>query len=699
MLIQGFLQFLPDRRRQRPDVRRVARRDVLAVAAAHARDARGRRPRLLFTALRLRTAVFPASWDAQQRAGEVANVVEEAVTGVRVVKGFGQEQRELDRLTERSRTLFAVAGAPRRTCRRGCSRRCRRSPRSARSRCSRSAAGSRSKATSASARSSPSRRTCCCSSPPVRMLAAILTVAQLARAGAERIFDLLDSTPLVQDRPDAAPLPDGRGEVRFDDVTFGYLRTEPVLRDFSLTVAPGETVALVGTSGSGKSTVGLLLPRFYDVHARHRHASTTSTSATSTLHSLRQQIGVVFEDSFLFSDTIRTNIAFGAARRDAGRGRGRGAGGRGPRVHHAPARRLRHRRRRAGSDAVGRPAPAHRARARAAVATRAILLLDDATSSVDARVEEEIHATLRRLAIGRTTILIAHRRSTLSLADRIVVVDERQVVDSGTHDELIARCTLYRKLLAGPGDDVEGIDAASRPTPTQRSRRPPAASRRAAWRGLDRRGAARSRHRRPTARAPRARSASMGGGGRWRLARRDGRRARADARAAREGRRAAARRRRARRRRRRRRRARDPNFKFLRFLKPYRRAARRRARPRHARRRSARSLGPAARALRHRPRRGRRRRSRRSVVASGAFLAVTLVDWWVMWAQARVMGRTSERMLYALRRQGVRAPPAARHRLLRAGDGGPGHDPHDDRHRLALAAPADTGSSPRWSTS
>ncbi|HEX4775311.1 MAG TPA: ABC transporter ATP-binding protein, partial [Acidimicrobiia bacterium] len=101
--------------------------------------------------------------------------------------------------------------------------------------------------------------------PPVRMLAGVLTVGQLARAGAERVFDLLDSNPLVNDSPDAADLQPSRGDVTFDHVMFGYLRSEPVLRDFSLRVASGETVALVGTSGSGKSTVGLLLPRFYDV--------------------------------------------------------------------------------------------------------------------------------------------------------------------------------------------------------------------------------------------------------------------------------------------------------------------------------------------------------------------------------------------------------------------------------------------------
>ena len=412
-------------------------------------------PALLWTALRLRTAVFPASWDAQQLAGEVATVVEESVTGVRIVKGFGQEQRQLDQLTDRSHGLF----------------------------------GSRLRLVRMQARLQSLLQTIpslgmvavlalggwlalegeislgvflAFSSymlalvAPVRMFASMLTVAQLARAGAERIFELLDSTPLVQERPDATTLRPTRGEVTFESVTFGYLRTEPVLRDFSLTVHPGETVALVGTSGSGKSTVGLLLPRFYDVHAGAVRIDDVDVRDV-TLTSLREQIGVVFEDSFLFSDSIRNNIAF--ARPDADD---------------------------ADVEAAARAVEAHEfvtglpdgydtvvgeqgltlsggqrqriALARALLSDPRILLLDDATSSVDARVETEIHQTLRRLLVGRTTILIAHRRSTLELADRIVVVDQGRVVDQGTHDELIARCRVYRNLLAGPGDDVEGID-------------------------------------------------------------------------------------------------------------------------------------------------------------------------------------------------------------------------------------------------
>jgi ATP-binding cassette subfamily B protein len=413
-------------------------------------------PALLWTALRLRTAVFPASWETQQLSGEVATVVEESVTGVRIVKGFGQEQRRLDELTEQSRRLF----------------------------------GSRLRLVRIQARLQSLLQTIpalglvavlalggwlalegdislgvflAFSSymlalvAPVRMFASMLTVAQLARAGATRIFDLLDSTPLVQEKPDATELEPTHGEITFDDVSFGYLRADPVLHDFTLTVAPGETVALVGTSGSGKSTVGLLLPRFYDVQEGAVRIDGVDVRDV-TLTSLRTQIGVVFEDSFLFSDSIRNNIAF--ARPDATD---------------------------ADVEAAARAVEAHDfvtglpdgydtvvgeqgltlsggqrqriALARALLSDPRILLLDDATSAVDAAVEAEIHNTLRRVLVGRTTILIAHRRSTLELADRIVVVDHGQVADMGSHEELLERCRVYRDLLAGPGDDVEGIEA------------------------------------------------------------------------------------------------------------------------------------------------------------------------------------------------------------------------------------------------
>ena len=410
-------------------------------------------PLLLVVSLRMRNAVFPATWDAQQRAGEVAGVVDEAVTGVRVVKGFGQEDRELEHLATAARGLYS----------------------------------SRSRLVRLQARYGPALQAIPAYGQvavlalggwlafeghitlgtflafstylvqlvaPVRMLAGLFAVGQQARAGAERILDVLDANAEVHDAPDAVELPTIAGEVVFDDVRFGYTRSTPVLDGFSLRVEPGEVVALVGSSGSGKSTVTALLPRFYDV-ADGRVSVDGLDVREVTLASLRRQVGVVFEDAFLFSDTVRANIAYGdpdaddeavvAAARAAGAhefvtalpdGYDTLVGERGLTLSGGQRQRL--------------------ALARAILTDPRILVLDDATSAVDAATEEAIHATLRTLMEGRTTLIIAHRRSTLRLAQRIVVLDRGRVVDQGSHDELLARNDRYRALLQGPeaGDDL-----------------------------------------------------------------------------------------------------------------------------------------------------------------------------------------------------------------------------------------------------
>ena len=409
-------------------------------------------PALLVVSLRLRATMFPAQWDSLQRAGEVAGVVDEAVNGVRVVKGFGQEDRELAGLADAAGGLY-----------RSRVRTVRLQARYASALQAIPALGQVAVLALGGWLAIEGQITVGTFLAfstylvqllaPVRMFAGMVAVAEQARAGTERIFELLDSNPLVVEHPDARPLAVRHAAIEFDQVTYGYLRSEPVLRDFSLHVAAGETVALVGASGSGKSTVSLLLPRFYDVQEGSIRIDGVDVR-DATLDSVRSEIGIVFEDAFLFSDTVRANIAYGRpdATDDDIRRAAAVAGA------HDFITALPH-----GYDTVVGErgltlSGGQRQRisiARAVLTDPHVLVLDDATSSIDTRTEEQIHATLRELMAGRTTVLIAHRRSTLRLADRIVLVADGRALESGTHDELLATSARYRALLAGPGDDVE----------------------------------------------------------------------------------------------------------------------------------------------------------------------------------------------------------------------------------------------------
>ncbi|HZY77387.1 MAG TPA: ABC transporter ATP-binding protein, partial [Jatrophihabitantaceae bacterium] len=403
-------------------------------------------PTLVFVSYRMRWRVFPASWDGQQREGDVAQIVDEAVNGVRIVKAFGQERRELERLADTAGVLY----------------------------------GSRMRAVRLQARYRPLLETIPALAQvailalggwlalrgtisigtflafstyvaqfvaPARMLAGILTIGQQARAGVERIFQLLDLVPAVRDEPDATALDDVRGEIEFRGVTFGYADGPEVLRELDVRIAPGERVAFVGSSGSGKSTLAALVSRFHDPD-RGAVLVDGHDVRTLQLHSLRRQVGVAFEDSFLFSDTVRANIAYGrpsasdaeieAAARAAQahdfvtalpRGYETPIGERGLTLSGGQRQRI--------------------ALARAILADPAILILDDATSAVDAATEESIHDALRSVLAGRTTLLIAHRMSSLRLADRIVVLEAGRILDQGTHDELAERGATYRELLSG----------------------------------------------------------------------------------------------------------------------------------------------------------------------------------------------------------------------------------------------------------
>ncbi|MGW6507552.1 ABC transporter ATP-binding protein [Streptomyces niveus] len=409
-------------------------------------------PALWYIARRSRTKLHPATWYAQSQAATVAGVVDGSVSGVRVVKGFGQEEQETGKLRAAGRRLFA-----------GRLRTIKLNSRYTPALQAVPAFGQVAMLALGgwlATRGQITLGTFVAFSTylaqligPVRMLAMVLTVGQQARAGVERVLELIDTEPSIQDGTKDLPA-DAEASVEFDDVTFSYGDGRTVLDGFSLEIRPGETVAVVGSSGSGKSTVSLLLPRFYDV--THGAVLVGGHDVRElTLGSLRSAIGLVPEDSFLFSDTVRANIAYGkpdATDEEIERA-----------VRAAQAERFIADLPAGYDTAVGEQgltlSGGQRQRialARAILTDPRLLLLDDATSAVDARVEHEIHEALRSVMAGRTTLLIAHRRSTLGLADRIAVLDEGRLTDIGTHDELQERSALYRRLLTDP-DELGGV--------------------------------------------------------------------------------------------------------------------------------------------------------------------------------------------------------------------------------------------------
>ncbi|MEU9155570.1 ABC transporter ATP-binding protein [Streptomyces sp. NPDC048417] len=413
-------------------------------------------PALYWIAKRSRGKLHPATWYAQAQAAAVAGVVDGAVSGVRVVKGFGQEDQETGKLREVGRRLFA-----------GRLRTIRLNSRFTPALQSVPALGQVAMLALGgwlAVRGHITLGTFVAFSSylaqlvgPVRMLAVVLTVGQQARAGTERVLELIDTEPTLTEGTKTLPA-DAPATVEFDDVSFGYDsapgKTSPVLRGLSFEIRPGETLAVVGSSGSGKSTVSLLLPRFYDV--THGAVLVGGHDVRElTFDSLRAAIGLVPEDSFLFSDTVRNNIAYGRPDatdeeiREAARaaqadrfiaelpeGYGTKVGEQGLTLSGGQRQRV--------------------ALARALLTDPRLLVLDDATSAVDARVEHEIHEALKHVMRGRTTLLIAHRRSTLNLADRIAVLDGGRLADIGTHEELQERSALYRRLLTDP-DELGGV--------------------------------------------------------------------------------------------------------------------------------------------------------------------------------------------------------------------------------------------------
>jgi len=403
-------------------------------------------PTVLVISYRMRWRVFPATWDGQQREGDVVQIVDEDVNGVRIVKAFGQEDREVERIVAASQTLY---GSQMRAVRLQSRYQPILEAVPAIGQVAVLALGGwlalRHRITLGTFLAFSTYVTQLVA--PAQRLAGILTIGQQARAGVERIFQLLDLTPAITDRPDANDLAELAGDLEFADVTFAYANGAPVLQGLDLHILPGERVALVGPSGSGKSTLAMLVSRFYDPQGGAVLVDGHDVRDV-TRRSLRRQIGVVFEESFLFSESVRFNIAYGRpdADQDAIEAAARAAGA------HEFIERLP----RGYDTVVGERglslSGGQRQRialARALLYQPRILILDDATSAVDTETEDGIHTALRQVMAGRTTLLIAHRRSTLHLADRIVVLDHGRVVEQGTDAELIARSPFYRTLLSG----------------------------------------------------------------------------------------------------------------------------------------------------------------------------------------------------------------------------------------------------------
>jgi ATP-binding cassette subfamily B protein len=281
---------------------------------------------------------------------------------------------------------------------------------------------------------------------PLRMTAFLVAQASRASASGARVYEVLATAPEIHDRPGASVLPAGAGHVELSGVTFGYPGGRPVLRDLDLDIAAGESVALVGSTGSGKSTVARLIPRFYD--AVDGHVAVDGVDVRDVrLRDLRRAVGLVFEDTFLFHDTVRANIALAdPSASDEAIERAASLAGAAEFIAELPD----------GYDtllgehgySLSGGQRQRIAIARAILADPRVLILDDATSSVDPTKEHEIGDALRVVMRGRTTIVIAHRAATIALADRVVLLDDGRVAATGTHEQLLRESAAYREVLA-----------------------------------------------------------------------------------------------------------------------------------------------------------------------------------------------------------------------------------------------------------
>jgi ATP-binding cassette subfamily B multidrug efflux pump len=279
---------------------------------------------------------------------------------------------------------------------------------------------------------------------PLRQLANMYNSIQAALAGAERVFEIIDTLPEVQDAPDAAPLDALQGDVRFEGVSFGYRPDTPVIKGMSLEARAGQIVALVGPTGAGKTTIINLLTRFYEVDSG-RITIDGKDIRQLRKADLRRQLGLVLQDTFLFSDSVLENIRYG--RLDASDEECIQAARLADADHFI--RQLPQGYQTQLSERASNLSQGQRqllAIARAILADPGILVLDEATSSVDTRTEARIQKSLLRLMAGRTSFVIAHRLSTIRDADQILVIDNGEIVEQGTHQQLLDRCGFFHHL-------------------------------------------------------------------------------------------------------------------------------------------------------------------------------------------------------------------------------------------------------------
>jgi ATP-binding cassette subfamily B protein len=402
-------------------------------------------PVLYFVGIRMRRVLFPISWITQARLADVATIVDENINGVRVVKSFAQEEAEVNRLADAAERV-AWAYIKDAQIRGLWSPWVQNLPQVGLALVLFFGGWMVLHGNLGPGAILSFNIYLLMLQAPFMMLGQLVMMGQRAKASAERIFEVLDESPDIVERPGAFDLVDVEGDIDFNHVRFEYANGAEILTDFDAHITAGETVAIVGRTGSGKSTVARLVTRFYDV-ADGSVCVDDHDVRDVTLPSLRTNVGVVLDEPFLFSISIRDNIAYGqpdasfddieAAAKAANahefivrlpEGYDTVVGERGYTLSGGQRQRI--------------------AIARTLLVNPPILILDDATSAIDVHVEAGIYEALGRLLHQRTTIVIAHRISTIALASRVILLDEGRVVASGTHEELLANSPLYAEVLA-----------------------------------------------------------------------------------------------------------------------------------------------------------------------------------------------------------------------------------------------------------